>query len=363
MEISSVPDSRESAEEAASSFIARRESGAWTDADAAALEQWLAESVGHRAAYYRLNAGWERLGRLKALGADRGLGPEWVADQAPPATLDQRVPPRHRARPGVGSGRRHRRLWAAAASLALLAVGLYTWHTLGWQRDRYATPIGATETLPLADGSRVLLNTNSAIHIAFSPSERRVDLEQGEAYFEVAHDQTRPFVVKVGGERVIAVGTQFAVRQDGAVLRVSVTQGTVRLARGESPLAAAGQLVHSPGGSPGDAAQVLLPAGSIARVESQAVLVQRRPVSEVEQSLSWRSGILTFRDTPLAEAVAEFNRYNTRRIVIRDSALANLQVGGIFRATKIDPFVHLLQQGLPVEATVENDTIMLSERH
>jgi transmembrane sensor len=360
MEINRAPDGRESAEQSAARFIARREAGPWTDADAAALEAWLAESAGHRVAYYRLNAGWESLGRLKALGADRGSAAEWPARPVTPAGTHEGAVSGGRSRRGLGSGWWRPR-YRAAASVALVALGLYAWHAISLQRDRYVTPIGATETLPLADGSRVLLNTNSAIRVAFSPRERRIDLDRGEAYFEVAHDSTRPFVVTVGGERVIAVGTQFAVRQDGAVLRVSVTQGTVRLERREASLTSPAHLVGAAAIEAVDA-KLLLPEGSIARVESQAVLVQRRPVAEVEQSLSWRSGILTFRDTPLAEAVAEFNRYNTRKIVLGDPGLANLQVGGIFRATRIDSFVHLLQQGLPVQADVERDTIVLSTR-
>jgi transmembrane sensor len=92
------------------------------------------------------------------------------------------------------------------------------------------------------------------------------------------------------------------------------------------------------------------------------VLVQERQLREVEQELTWRSGILTFHDTPLAVAVAEFNRYNERKIVIGDPAIASLKVGGIFGATQPKPFVHLLEQGFPVQALEQPDQIVLNSK-
>ena len=112
--------------------------------------------------------------------------------------------------------------------------------------------------------------------------------------------------------------------------------------------------------SAGSADVVLLPAGSVARAEKDAVLVRREAPADLEQHLSWRSGLLTFRDTPLAEAVAEFNRYNERKIVIEDPRIAGLQLGGIFRSTNIDPFIELVEQGFPVHATLEGNRILLT---
>ena len=174
--------------------------------------------------------------------------------------------------------------------------------------------------------------------------ERVVEIERGEAFFEVAHDPNRPFIVKAGDRRVIAVGTQFSVRRVGADLRVVVSEGTVRY---ES------SATDSP-------APTLLPAGSMARARGDAIQVQQRPVTEAERSLTWRNGLLTFRNTPLAEAVAEFNRYNVRQIVIEDPAIAGLEVGGVFRSRNVEPFVHLLEHGFAVQATIQADRIVLS---
>ncbi len=204
----------------------------------------------------------------------------------------------------------------------------------------------------MTDGSRVTLNTDSEIRIRLSDRQRTVDIDHGEAFFQVAHDPHRPFIVKAGKRRLIAVGTEFSVRREDERLRVVVSDGTVRYE---------GAAVAAANAASADV--VLLPAGSIVRVEGEAVLVQQRPVAEAERNLTWRNGLLTFRDTPLAEAVAEFNRYNSRKIVIEDPAIATLTVGGVFRANNVDPFVHLLERGFAIRADVRPDRVVLSRRH
>lgn len=238
---------------------------------------------------------------------------------------------------------------AATVVLTLGATFFIFQHRL-LPRDDYSTVVGGLQAVPMPDGSKVTLNTDSEIRVAVTEKERRVELKQGEAFFEVAKDPNRPFVVSVAGQRIIAVGTAFSVRRlrnnNSNDIRVIVSEGKVR--------------VEVPGK---DAALMEpLPAGSVVRTASNEVLVQTKPIAEIEQSLSWRSGLLTFRNTPLAEVTAEFNRYNTRKMVIEDPAIATLEVGGIFRATNLDGFVHLLQDGFPVRATTEKERIVLRSR-
>jgi transmembrane sensor len=276
-----------------------------------------------------------------------------------------------------------RRLFALTGSVAAVLIGaIAVWKVEQAVPDRFETVVGGLEAVPLADGSRVTLNTDSEVQVSLAREERVVNLNRGEAYFEVAKEPRRPFVVNAGNRRVVAVGTQFSVRRDGDTIQVIVTEGTVRMedrrARGsmastQSPTS--GQIPTStsssapgsaesatpgPAGSAGSGAVVLLPAGSVARAEADAVLVQKKPRTEIEQQLSWRSGLLTFRDTPLADAVAEFNRYNERKIVIEDPRIASLQLGGVFRSTNIDPFIELLERGFPVRATQEANRIVLT---
>jgi len=327
-------ESRETIEQAAGAWIAKRDMGPWSESDASMLEAWLAESAAHRVAYYRLNAAWEESGRLRALG-----GAIVPTASTPPAE-----------EPEEGGVRKPRRkVFALAASVLIAAIGVIAATTAGhfWPwGSTYETTVGGLTAVPLEDGSRITLNTDSELRVKLAPTERRIELGRGEAFFEVAKDPTRPFIVHAGNQRVIAVGTQFSVRRERDEVRVVVTEGAVRIET-DTVSRVAPQLVS---------------AGASARSGAGNVHVQKKSTEELEQTLSWRSGTLTFRDTPLADAIAEFNRYNTRKIVIEDPAIAALQVGGVFRPTNLDLFVHLLEDGFPVHATEEANRIVLTSR-
>jgi transmembrane sensor len=340
---------REAAEAAAAAWIAKRDLGEWGSAELSAFESWLAESVSHRVAYYRLNAAWQEAGRLRAFS--HGASTSDVSDASPQPQV-----------PGFGEGRRaffpHRTFAIAAGLTALTLFAAWFYSSSLSHPDHFVTVIGGLETVPLADGSRVTLNTDSELRVSLEPEERVVNLDHGEAYFEVAKDNSRPFIVNAAKRRVIAVGTQFSVRRDRDEVGVVVTEGTVRL----EPRAEGSSSAQSPNlsSSSGSSGVLLLPAGSVARAQAGAVLVRKEAPAEIEQHLSWRSGLLTFRDTPLADVVAEFNRYNERKIVILDSSIANLPLGGIFRSTNVDPFIELLEQGFPVRARIEGNRILLT---
>jgi transmembrane sensor len=367
----------------ASDWLVRRESGAWSAADQVRLDEWLNASTLNRVAFLRLELAWEDAARLKALGAG-------IAGDLPPppghwnltpffdshASESSRDDPQtllpeslcahptieelaYLAAPEDGSmqrvqhlGLRQRRLALAAAATLLFAVvsGLYL--AFAPNGERYATPVGGLASVPMADGSKVTLNTDSQIRIALTDTERRVELGHGEAFFEVSKDPSRPFVVRAGAKRVIAVGTKFSVRREGDDIEIVVTEGKVRVEDG-----AAGQ--HSRAGGSAD---VFLTPGSIARVDDAGVLVQRTTLPEAEEHLSWRTGWLMFRDQALADAIAEFNRYNARKIVIQDPAIASLKIEGNFRATNVEAFVRLLKSGFPVRAEVRADQILLTAK-
>lgn len=351
---------REEVEQAAATWIARREGGAWTEADAAGLAAWLAQSVGHRVAYYRLNGAWTGAGRVRAMtavasavgSAQRPASVQPLAHPAQPPADPMQPPgdsahapadPEQRpADPALPKSRPRFAAFAIAATvLLLLATGFVAFkYELFRTQQQFTTVIGGLQTIPLSDGSRVLLNTDTEIRVSLTSRERRVEIVRGEAFFDVAHDASRPFVVHAGERRVIAVGTQFSVRREERDLHVTVAEGTVRLED--------------------HARNTLLPAGSDMQARGDAVHVQQVPLTEVERKLTWRTGVLTFRETTLAEAVAELNRYSTRKLVIGDPGIAMLQVSGVFRSDGVDSFVRLLERGFPVQAAVQPNQIVLS---
>ncbi|MBM0104858.1 FecR domain-containing protein [Steroidobacter sp. S1-65] len=333
----------------AAQWLARRDSGQLTATETAELAAWLDASTANRVAFIRLESAWRQADRLKVLGA--GLKPgelpspgEWRhspyfatrQDELPATT----TPPAQQAsrRPSL------RAITAVAASLVLAIVGVMA--MLHWSRgSTYETDIGVASSIPMPDGSKVTLNTDSKIRVAVTDTERRVELEQGEAFFEVFKDEQRPFVVVSGSLRVVAVGTKFAVRLDADQVRVLVSEGRVRIEKQEGdqkvPLAqiASGGIGYTRGG--------------------EGVLTQTQPVERVEEALSWRTGFVVFHETPLIEAVQELNRYNTRRIVIEDPSIADTRISGNFRAANGDAFARLLEDGFDIRAEFSDARIVL----
>lgn len=371
-------------ERAAAAWLARRDGGDWSPGDQLEFDAWIAQSTAHRVAWLRLQAAWAQSDRLKALAAGVPAGEvpargAWSASPhaprgeaqasgqddrdddtfdtvAEPSNAAHATPavaaPPHRPMPTPRATPRRPRIarYAAAAAIAVVAMSLlWGWRHYGVIEHRsYRTAMGALDTIGLADGSRATLSSDSRIEVALSRAQRHVALEHGEAFFDVAKDPGRPFAVEAGARRVIAVGTRFSVRRDGADLRVVVTEGTVRLE--SEPVDGHTQPT------------TLLPAGSIALAGANGVLVRSGSIEDAERYVDWRNGYLVFRDTALSAAAAEFNRYNTRRLVIGDAAVGQLRVGGNFRWSNAEVFVGLLEQAMPVRAERLPDRIVLHSR-
>ncbi|MEJ1963522.1 MAG: FecR domain-containing protein [Gammaproteobacteria bacterium] len=169
--------------------------------------------------------------------------------------------------PRAGATRGVRALAAAILLCAVLGAAWYVWPS----GSSYRTPVGGLASVPMEDGSRITLNTDSQIRVDLTVKERRVELQQGEAFFEVAHDASRPFIVRAGNKRVIAVGTRFSVRREANDVRVVVTEGKVRV---------------ETEGDPSSTSPEPLVAGTVAQASSAGVLVQTEPLAQAEESLS-----------------------------------------------------------------------------
>jgi transmembrane sensor len=334
-------------EQEAADWLARRDARPWADADQVAFDEWLAVSPIHKVEFLRMEYAWEESLRLKALGAgvqsNKAPRPgRWVLSGlfgGGFAARSSRMP----AAPAM----RRLRLPMALAAGVLIAAAAAAWITMSYYGGRYSTTVGQLSHIAMADGSQVTLNTDSVVRVAVNTRERRVELQRGEAFFKVAKDPSRPFIVTVGEQRVIAVGTQFSVRRVGIDAQIVVTEGTVRVETDEpTPL--------TPTAS--------VPAGSIAHASHAGTMVQSRPLAQAEELVSWRTGILVLHDMTLAEAAAEFNRYNARKIVIRDPLVGAMHISGSFRATNAEAFVRLLERGYPLQADTVDADIILTPR-
>jgi len=244
------------------------------------------------------------------------------------------------------------RRWLGAASLAaslILALGIGLWvaggpaaspgATLAGSAaagERIRTGVGQRAEVELADGSRVMLNTASELRVAFDGRRRRIELLRGQAWFEVARDPQRPFVVAAAGREVTALGTAFDVRIDRGQLEVMLVEGRVS--------------VTDPAreGMGADGRGIELSPNQLLVAGPGGVAVAR--VADPEPVEGWRNGMLIFDDRPLSEAVAEFNRYSARPIAIADPATGAIRISGAFRIGDDRAFIGALSAGFGVEA-------------
>lgn len=302
-------------DERASDFLIRRyDLDGWSDADQAEFDSWLEESLANRTAYWRLKAIWKRADRLDALR---------------PMSRPDTVPvTRQFPKPGW-------KLAAAAAAMALLGSGV--WYAGHQPASRtFATAVGERSNLQLPDGSRIELTTNTTVRVSGGAKDRKVWLDKGEAFFQVVHDDRRPFVIHALDFKVVDLGTEFSVRRDANRIEVMVLKGSVRI---------------DPPANDDRAKAVRLAAGEMAIADNHSISVTRKSGTEMADALSWRSGILVFRSTPLAEVAAQFNRYNSEKIIIDDPDVARLTISARLPATDVDAFARVAKNfiGLKVE--------------
>jgi transmembrane sensor len=228
-------------------------------------------------------------------------------------------------------------LGLVAATLAVVLILLATL----LQPQAYETKVGAQQIVRLEDGSILRLNTASRVEVRFDRRERRLVLKRGQAFFEVAHDAARPFIVAAGDTRVRALGTKFDVRRMEGEVQVTLAEGRVEVARpkrGQAWTLAPNQSITLNGAPPAP-----------------------RP-ADAAQATSWTTGRLRFRDTPLAEAVAEVNRYTTTKITLDAGPIANERVSGVFDTGDTKAFVSAVTELFSLTARTTPDGIHLRAR-
>lgn len=243
-------------------------------------------------------------------------------------------------------------VWSAAATMALIMTIGIIW----WQRyispppDVYETAAGEQKTVTLADGSNIYLNTKSRIAVQLRDSRRSVDLTEGEALFEVARYPDRPFEVSTGNGAIRVLGTRFNVfKESSRQVTVTVVSGEVEVVDSLAPRDAGKvwrrNLVNGQQVAYGD-------EGIMAEVSS----------ADVTAVTNWRRGLIVFEDTALVDAIAEFNRYSTRRIILLDPSLGSLRIGGVFKSTDIPSAMRSLESAAPITVVSRENFIGITAR-
>lgn len=247
--------------------------------------------------------------------------------------------------------------WAPVFTLVLVCLAIlpFLFATPDLPTGEYLTGIGEHRTIPLADGSRIAMNTQTRLRVRYSPHGRDIELIEGEVLFSVARDPLRPFRVHARRTIVEALGTQFSIYLGNSGTKIAVTEGRVKVFENLNPTpvilnpngllwtdTAMFELAQSPEG-------LVVSAGHEARVSRDSftdfeVETRRVELEELERRLAWVNGNLFFKGETLGEAVDEFNRYNWRKLKVTDPAIHDLQLGGEFEATNLDSFIGALNR-------------------
>jgi transmembrane sensor len=295
------------------------DSCAVTAADQQAFEAWLRQDPRHRRASEELCKVWKAMDGLAE--AKRGEKIATFTDAAKRAALRGRYP----------------RWFAAAAAMLIVTIISAVWLQIGSEMQTVATAVGQQRNVTLADGSVVMLNTNTILETNLSRRVRQIYLRKGEAHFQVAHDRSRPFLVHAGDAVVRAVGTQFEVRLlSDQHVDVVVNEGRVEVQAAAPRQAATVATVRA------------LSAGQQLSTATAGYTVVPVSPAQLSSELAWRDGAIIFDGQPLSDAIAEIGRYTDARIVVSDSRIAGLRVGGRFRTDDVQGFFDGLQAALPV---------------
>ena len=336
----------EAIREAAHSWRARLDDELASDADRAALQNWLAEDPRHREQYGRIDTLWGRLGAI----AEDELAPENRAslDRARAGSAAETVAQSEeplRWRDSVWFPRAVGAVAASAiaATIAFIVAPLpdllhRTPEIVGPTVTAYATERGEIDEIALPDGSIATLGADSAIEFAISPTVRDVTLTRGEAFFTVAEERGQPFTVNAGDLLVEVTGTAFGVRLGETRADVAVSKGDVRVSY---PMVIGGEP------KPHVRTRHQVSAGLAITATLERGLRPPTPIRE-DAVAAWREGRLVYVATPLSEVVADANRYSATPIVIADEAVGGITVSGSFDADETAETLDILAEILPI---------------
>ena len=340
----------------ASEWFALAQDGELSLAERQRFDEWLRESPAHVEEYLELAGLWDEMadiGKLRNVdfdallaGTDNVVSLPDVQDVAP-GTVQEVAPTIER---------RDLKSWVWAAAIVLAVTAIW-WAVLsgGPANAVVATAVGEQRSLALDDGSVVSLNTRSSIRVRLTPTERRAELLQGEALFDISRDEDRPFVVVAGSTEVRVLGTTFNVyRSEDETATVTVLEGRVAVMRrtpdGSWPAAAEGaaSVEHDRPREDGAVARIELTGGEQVSVDRKGSAEEPRPAN-VEKTIAWTERRLIFEGTALVDVLAEFNRYNTRTLRVEDPELAAIRLNGVFESHDPDSLLQFLERSQGVQ--------------
>jgi transmembrane sensor len=247
----------------------------------------------------------------------------------------------------VGASRWHSRKvkLGAVAAVVLGMIGAAALYLSPHLPTYYRTDIGERRVVALPDGSRISMDSDTQVRVAYQKTARSITLDRGRSRFDVAHDSSRPFTVTAGPRTVVAVGTSFDVERLQSTVLITLIQGQVVI-KGAEPE---------------------LPTPTISLNAGEQLVISRdvKPnivAADPQVARAWEAGRLLFRDEPLGDAVARVNRYTVHAIQI-DPSIASIRISGVFNAGDIGSFVSAVTSYFAVQAsTTRDNSILLQPR-
>lgn len=289
----------------------------------AGFRQWLQASPMHARAFEAATDVWQEAGNLRRL----------IPLAPAPRSFQRRL--------------------CVALAAAAFAVVIVVGALFLLQSRSVGTGVGEQRTLNLEDGTHIFLNTDTRVVVRYDAKSRSVELQRGEALFNVAQHTDRPFVVTAGDRQVTALGTSFVVRRDIQHFAVTLVEGRVTVA----PVAAgAATAAADPDGRSPD--RLTLAVGERASFVAGQPVRMDRP--ELDKTLAWRRGQVVLDDMPLAAAVTEMNRYSAMRLAVERPEAARLPVNGLFQAGDSASFANAVALTYGLEVVDQGGAIVLS---
>lgn len=290
------PKSTNPSKDAAIRWVVRLREESCTAAERQQFAQWLTEQPQHQSLFNLYDQQWQNLDRFK--------GQDFPVRRA---ALQYRAPKHYR---------QQRWLSLATAAVLILAIGLTAFSPEGWlgTNAHYLTAQGGHQTITLADGSQIELNSDTEVNVRLNHWNRSVELVRGEAYFQVVHNAERPFVVTAGTGQITDIGTRFEVYKQTDKVLVAVQEGSVQVNARESRDLTANQLLAY--NRSGDFIQA--------------------SADSVDNLTAWRQGQLVFDNRNLEDVLSELSRYHRTQIRLGNPALAKLKVSGRFSINQFD---------------------------
>jgi transmembrane sensor len=370
-----APVSRDLVAEASAWFVEFRD-GNVPDSTRARFNDWLRRSPEHIQAYLEVSAAWSELptsdpqhridvealiARARASAEGNVVGFEKrrvtaLSDVGAPVQVGSDGSASQVARRDF----RRRALFAAAAVVVAIALGIGLWQAS--LSGVYSTGVGEQRTVLLADGSTIELNALSKVRVRLSKEVRDIELTEGQAFFHVAKDRARPFIVRSGAATVRAVGTQFDVYRRSVSTTVTVLEGEVAVLPGDSPdtRASGTDDAATDRAQPDGAPAILLSAGDQLTVTPHQV--SKRKKADVAAATSWTEHRLIFEATPLSDVADEFNRYNRKKLIIADAALRSLGISGVYSSADPESLLGFLRAQPTLIVTETADEIRVTRR-